>query len=210
MVNRLTKLIELCEKLQKDFPNDENIQIMKDQAINELNKHNIELNGKIMQYNKRVENIIDKFEFDDFRKNDQNSEYIFDLQIETAKEIILSYTNFSESSELDEHNRHAILYAQMQSGKTGVCSALINILNVTKLKTYFNIEKYLFITGMNDKGLQLQTKDRLINQIIDLDESKINANVRKESNKHLITIYKNNELRNSKLNLKKFSQEKTE
>ncbi len=154
-------------------------------------------------YNKRVENIIDKFDYNDFRNTKDASNLIYDNQIETAIDIVLSFTKFQDdSNEVDFFNRHTILYAQMQSGKTGVCSALINILNKTKLNNYFNIERYILVTGMNDKGLQIQTKNRIVSQVNDITESMVNTDVKKENKNHLITIYKNSELKDSKFDLK--------
>jgi len=118
-----------------------------------------------MKYNQRIENFLKSLSNDDFRLiNDKKSEYyIHDNQIEVTREIILCWTQ----SEIDPtiRDRHSILLAKMQSGKTGVFMSLIYIINkYSELKNYFKIDNFSILTGMNDTGLEIQLKDRLINQ----------------------------------------------
>jgi hypothetical protein len=117
-----------------------------------------------MKYNKKIEDLLDKLQNSEVRKTDDTTskKYIHDNQIDAAKEIIKSFTaHLNPEDEHDARNNHVVLVAKMQSGKTGTCNATINILLKTKLDSYFNIEKYLYITGMNDNGLHKQTVDRL-------------------------------------------------
>lgn len=153
-------------------------------------------------YNKRIEQAINDFTNEDYIKIDAINE-LFDNQIETAKKIILNFTNSSDTiDESENRNQHVVLYAQMQSGKTGVCAALINILKKTNLESYFGIKRYMFITGMNDKGLQRQSKERLIDQVFGMTESTVNDDLKYEHDYYSIYVYKNSELKYSKINLK--------
>ena len=86
--------------------------------------------------------------------------YLFDSQIETAKNAII------ELSRKVTRSNHIILAARMQSGKTGVCNALVNILTQTAIGRYLAIDKYMFITGINDCGLKEQTLKRLYEKVI--------------------------------------------
>jgi hypothetical protein len=117
-----------------------------------------------MKYNKNIENRLNELLNSEARKTNEptSKKYIHDNQIDAAKEIIKSFTaHLHPEDEHDARNNHVVLVAKMQSGKTGTCNATINILEKTKLYSYFNIEKYLYITGMNDNGLHKQTVDRL-------------------------------------------------
>lgn len=99
---------------------------------------------------------------DIFRKDTNNNKkgYLFDSQINTAKEIIRNLTNPTT------RRNHVILAAKMQSGKTGVCNATVNIIAQTELEKEMMISKYFFISGMNDCGLKTQTAKRLFQQVI--------------------------------------------
>jgi len=117
-----------------------------------------------MRYNKNIENRLDALPNSEVRKTDDMSskKYIHDNQIDAAKGLIKAFTAHLHEDETHEaRNNHVVLIAKMQSGKTGTCNATINVLEKTKLYSYFNIEKYLYITGMNDNGLHKQTVDRL-------------------------------------------------
>jgi hypothetical protein len=104
--------------------------------------------------------------FEKYNKSDCDDK-IFPNQLNAAKEIILGFTHFEENNnELTSRNRHQILMAQMQSGKTGTMTGVINILEKEdSIRTYFGIQKYFMVTGMNDTGLHLQTTDRVICQV---------------------------------------------
>ena len=105
---------------------------------------------------------IDNSENNLFRNNNVNDEgYIHDNQIKAAKEIVKSF--------FADHTRrnHVILLARMQSGKTGVCNATVNIINKLGLNKQMGIDKFFFISGMNDCGLKQQTYERLISQVVD-------------------------------------------
>ena len=116
---------------------------------------------------------------DNFRKNisKDSKGYLFDSQINTAKDIVKSLTN-----KVLRRN-HVILVAKMQSGKTGVCNAVTNIINTTDIKKEMGVNKFLFITGMNDCGLKRQTTKRVLEQVI--NATKDNTYISKRSNKNL-------------------------
>jgi hypothetical protein len=120
-----------------------------------------------MKYNKNIERKLEELVNDEVRiASDVNSKrYIHDNQINAAKEIVKSFTaHLHPEDEHEARNNHVVLVAKMQSGKTGTCNATINILEKTNLSSYFNIEKYLYVTGMNDNGLHKQTVDRLYSE----------------------------------------------
>lgn len=97
-----------------------------------------------------------------FRVNDENdSRYIHDNQINAAKEIVAAFND-----NVTRRN-HVMLVARMQSGKTGVCNAVVNVINSLHLDEQMGVSKFLFITGMNDCGLKSQTYARVIEQITD-------------------------------------------
>lgn len=113
-----------------------------------------------------------------FRKSlDKIHNYLYDSQIDTAKNIV--------SQLIDNHTRrnHVILAAKMQSGKTGVCNAVVNIISKTPLEKEMAVKKYFFITGMNDCGLKKQTFKRVLGQVIDANVD--NVYVGKRSKKNL-------------------------
>lgn len=135
---------------------------------------------------------LNRFKNKKFRKSeDENDEgYIFDNQINTAKEIVKKLTN-----RITRRN-HVILAAKMQSGKTGVCNAVINIISQTKLESEMMVNKYFIITGMNDCGLKEQTYTRMRQQVIGANAD--NIYIGKRSKKNLsdnrFFILKNNDL----------------
>lgn len=136
--------------------------------------------------------VLFKLDNNKFRKvKDEDSKgYLFDTQINTAKEIV--------SKLLDNTTRrnHVILAAKMQSGKTGVCNAVINIVNETELKKEMMVDKYFFITGMNDCGLKRQTLKRVYEQVISANQD--NTYIGKRSLRNLeensFFILKNSDL----------------
>ena len=95
-----------------------------------------------------------------FRSTDDKNQsgYIFDSQIETAKDAV------REIARMVTRKNHIILAARMQSGKTGVCNAIANIISQTPIARSLAIDKYMFITGMNDCGLKHQTENRVLQQ----------------------------------------------
>jgi hypothetical protein len=133
-----------------------------------------------MKYNKNIEVKLDEISYSELRKTEDinSEEYIHDFQLDAAKKIVKSFTAHIEPH--DEHearNNHVVLVAKMQSGKTGTCNGVINILRKTDLDKYFNIDKYLYITGMNDNGLHKQTVERLcgdgVGQVVDATENDV-------------------------------------
>jgi hypothetical protein len=119
----------------------------------------------MLKYNRKIEATLSELPNNKVRFTDDatSKKYIHDNQIDAAKEIIKSFTAHNEQQ--DEHlarNNHVVLVAKMQSGKTGTCNATINILEQTNLdSSYFHIEKYFYITGMDSNGLHNQTLNRL-------------------------------------------------
>lgn len=109
-----------------------------------------------------VENYyIDFANNDMFRASNNASDngYIFDRQINVAKEIVKTFLN------KNTRRNHVILNAQMQSGKTSVINATLNIVNSLHLESVMGINKYFILTGMNDVMLRNQTYERLIEQV---------------------------------------------
>lgn len=88
-----------------------------------------------------------------------DNSYIFDTQIQAAKDVIVNLA----CNEL--RTNHVILLAKMQSGKTGTCNAITNLVMNTSLKEELCVNKVLYMTGMNDCGLANQTYDRVIEQV---------------------------------------------
>lgn len=116
--------------------------------------------------------------------------YLYDTQINTARKII------SQLGEDNDRKNHVILTAKMQSGKTGVCNAVVNMINKSQLCRELKIFKYFFITGMNDCGLKNQTYNRIIEQIEDANID--NIYLGKHSKRNLSTnkyfVLKNSDL----------------
>ena len=114
---------------------------------------------------------------DKFRKSfNKKHGYLFDSQINTAKNIVESL-----SRNVTRRN-HVILAAKMQSGKTGVCNAVVNIITQTPLYRHLGIDKYMFITGMNDCGLKSQTLKRVEEQVIGANKDNIYSGLRSKKN----------------------------
>lgn len=114
---------------------------------------------------------------DKFRKTfNKKHGYLFDSQINTAKNIVENL-----SRKVTRRN-HVILAAKMQSGKTGVCNAVVNIITQTELYRYLGIDKYMFITGMNDCGLKTQTLERVEEQVIGANKDNIYSGLRSKKN----------------------------
>lgn len=114
---------------------------------------------------------------DKFRKTfNKKHGYLFDSQINTAKNVVENL-----SRKVTRRN-HVILAAKMQSGKTGVCNAVVNIITQTPLYRYLGIDKYMFITGMNDCGLKTQTLKRVEEQVIGANKDNIYSGLRSKKN----------------------------
>lgn len=127
-----------------------------------------------------------------FRKSiaKEDDGYIFDSQIDTAKKIVEALTN-----KVTRRN-HVILAAKMQSGKTGVCNAVVNIINTTDIKKEMAVNKFFFITGMNDCGLKKQTLQRVFKQVIGATCDNTYASKRNKRNldKNVFYVMKNSDL----------------
>ena len=128
---------------------------------------------------------------DTFRKSlNKRHGYLFDSQINTAKDVVRNL-----SRKVTRRN-HVILAAKMQSGKTGVCNAVVNIISQTPLYRHLGIDKYMFITGMNDCGLKSQTLKRVEEQVIGANKDNIYSGLRSNKNKiaHHYFVMKNSDL----------------
>ena len=161
-----------------------------------------------MRYNTKIEKTINELSNSECRIALQNltdpEDYIHDNQIEAAKEIIKSFTAHERPDDEDSaRNYHTILVAKMQSGKTGTCNAVINILEKDDFK-YFKINKYFFITGMNDNGLHDQTVKRLKNQVFEANNNNVVDGEReiKEKPNGKFFVQKNSDLRKNNIELK--------
>ena len=117
-----------------------------------------------------VENYYIDFANNDLFRASQdasNDGYIYDRQIDTAKEIVKKFLN-----KVTRRN-HIILFSEMQSGKTGTLNATINIIHELNLERNMGIDRYMIITGMNDTYLKSQTYERLISQVKEANDEVI-------------------------------------
>ena len=138
-----------------------------------------------------VEKILKETPNNKFRKSLNKAHgYLFDSQISTAKDIVLII-----SRKVTRRN-HVVLAAKMQSGKTGVCNAVVNIISQTDIHLDLGVDKYMFITGMNDCGLKEQTLSRVEEQVIGATKENIYSGLRSKkykSPKHYY-VMKNSDL----------------
>ena len=157
-----------------------------------------------MKYNLTVEAKINGFSNSEFCKSTTKEGIIFDNQIDAAKDIIKSFTAHAENEmEMEARNNHVVLVAKMQSGKTGTCNAVVNILKKTNLNTYFGINKCFFISGMNDTGLHTQTTKRLAEQVLDATNENMCVGIKEYKDKKNASffVFKNSDLKNANLQL---------
>lgn len=117
-------------------------------------------------------------------KND--SAYIYDAQINTARKIVMQLA----SNVL--RTNHVMLLAPMQSGKTATCISVVNIINKSKLYKNMSVNKYFFISGMNDCGLKTQTYERVKSQVIGANDDNICINSKNNNSKYF--VFKNSDL----------------
>lgn len=131
-----------------------------------------------------ITDLVNGSNNDMFRKGcETDSSYIFDNQINAAKEIVSAF------NEKVTRRNHVMLIAKMQSGKTGTCNAVCNIVNTLGLSHVMGVDKFFFVTGMNDCGLKTQSHIRLIEQVEDANVG--NTCIGKRSYNHLIKEGKN-------------------
>ena len=133
---------------------------------------------------------LSKYDNDAFRNvTDPTHEmYLHDTQINAARNII-----YRLGSNVLRSN-HVVLVAKMQSGKTGVCNAVVNVINKAKLNKPMGISKFLFITGMNDCGLKNQTLERVMKQIDGATPQNVSNGGRNASRFTKYHILKNSDL----------------
>lgn len=143
-----------------------------------------------MNKNVDVEEILNSKSNTAFRRSSGKDVFLFDSQITTAKAIVKELANRTLRT------NHVMLVAKMQSGKTGVCNSVVNILTETKLDMILGIDKFMFVSGMNDCGLKDQTFIRLRQQVIKANAD--NVYVGKHSKRNLspnkFFILKNSDL----------------
>lgn len=136
--------------------------------------------------------IINKKSNNTFRTimDSKRDGYIYDAQIEAAKEVV------SALSRKTTRSHHTVLAAKMQSGKSGTCNAIVNILTQTKLDIYLGIDRYLFISGMNDCGLKSQTYERVLQQVIgaNRDNTYIGRHSKRNLSSNRFFVMKNSDL----------------
>ena len=139
----------------------------------------------------RIERILRRHN-NNFRKSldPSDADYLFDSQINTAKDVVEQL--FRQTT----RRNHVILVAKMQSGKTGVCNAVVNIITQTNLDEHLMINKYMFVTGMNDCGLKEQTLKRVKSQIIGANRDNIYTGKRSKKNlsENKFFVMKNSDL----------------
>jgi hypothetical protein len=110
---------------------------------------------------------------------------IFEEQFIAAIEMLCGMLSFFPEDGENEHNarnRHGLLSAQPQSGKTGFQAALYNIMQKTGLWDYWELKNILLITGMDDNALREQTADRVELQFIGVEDEDIDSGI-KDKNK---------------------------
>lgn len=100
---------------------------------------------------------------------------ISDEQITCAKDILSAF-----DSEFPKTN-YLITKGQTQSGKTGVCFGTVNTINKLRLKDALNINKVLYITADNSKGLTLQQVERAKKDIMHFNDEDIAVTFLKRS-----------------------------
>jgi len=167
-----------------------------------------------MNYNQNLVSALSAFTYDDFIRTDSidPNQKIHENQLEAAIEIVKSMTGYIlPEDEFTFRNRHILLMAQMQSGKTGTISGVINILKKIGWNNVFRnpstskgLERYFIVSGMNDNGLHEQTANRIMLQSFDAQEddnvdSGSKDDIKKENCEFI--IHKNFDLRESKYKL---------
>lgn len=148
-----------------------------------------------MKTKEEIKTILNSHNNDFYRKtiDTDSSMYVFDNSIDIAKECVIDLA----SNILK--NRHIILAAQMQSGKTSVMNSIINLITQTKLDRSMAVKKYILLTGMNDCGLKTQTYERLIGQVVGASKDTVYTNKRSKKNETLGSNNKFFVLKNSDL-----------
>lgn len=117
-----------------------------------------------------------------------DSSYIYDAQINTARKIVMQLA----SNVL--RTNHVMLLAPMQSGKTATCISVVNIINKSRLYKSMAVNKFLFITGMNDCGLKTQTYERVKQQVIGATDELIYHNTKSNIETSKYFVLKNSDL----------------
>ena len=86
----------------------------------------------------KIEKVLSETPYNKYRKSlDKSHGYLFDSQIDAAKDLVMSL-----GRQVTRRN-HVVLAAKMQSGKTGVCNALVNIVMQTPIYRWLAIDKFM-------------------------------------------------------------------
>ncbi|MDE7389861.1 MAG: DEAD/DEAH box helicase family protein [Lachnospiraceae bacterium] len=145
-----------------------------------------------------ISRYLSLFNDNAFRKSSDvtSAGFIHQEQLEAAKEVVC------ELAANIVRTNHVILVAKMQSGKTGTCNAITNMIMTTALRKELAVKRVLFITGMNDCGLANQTYERVLEQVIPATDSNIYDGTKATAKNKNCKYYV---LKNS--NLKKFTED---
>jgi hypothetical protein len=186
----------------------------RDEKIWRTEKKDIVLHSKSKRMEKNIEtnrnweSLIDGMTVEQIQ-SPTAKERIFDNQFDSAKRFIkamMSY-NSPEENEFTSRNHHLLVSALPQSGKTGFMCAVANIINTLPgLRDYLKIKSVWFITGMNDVGLQKQTTERILDQVIGASDENVDSGIKDKvkSCGSFFKNYRNQELRSpSKLGIDK-------
>ena len=164
--------------------------------------------NKNIETNRNWEVLIDELNINQIQKFNAK-EKIYDNQFQAAKDFIKGMMSYKspDETEFTSRNRHLLVSALPQSGKTGFMCAVTNIINtIPGFKEYHKINSVWFITGMNDLGLHSQTKDRILDQIIGANDQNIITSFKdvKKTKNPIFINFRNQDLRSpEKLGIKK-------
>ena len=129
------------------------------------------------EFNQEWIRKLHSLKLEDIQKENINySEIIYQNQFDCAVEVIKNMLSWFTDLNENEHtsrNRHGLISAEPQVGKTGLTAAIYNIMNVTGLLGYWDIKYIWLITGMDDCGLRKQNKNRLKSQFIGANDENI-------------------------------------
>lgn len=101
-----------------------------------------------------------------FNKMKDGQYVLFENQIKCALEILKGFDRDTKKP------NYTIVKGFTQSGKTGIFTSLINIINVLHLWDRLHINKIYYLTGDNSRALPQQTRERLkAETFVKVDES---------------------------------------
>lgn len=116
------------------------------------------------QISKQLEQIIDYSVFN--KKNCNGENTLYPNQIQCAIDVLKNFDSDSDKT------NHVVVKGFTQSGKTGVFTALINIIIKEKLSTILRVDKIIYLTGDNSRALPNQTRERILEQsMVEVDDN---------------------------------------